>query len=110
MDTVRSGSRRDCMGLPVTCAREDALRSFDQALMAQLTLRERAAVYLEQACRDSTFALAHCFSVRATASSVHQQLSGHKNLPPLQGCLSLLFMYILPTDDRGGCSLTCVAS
>ena len=69
MDTVPVPSRRDCMGLPVTCSREDALRSFDQALMAYFTMRERPAGYLEQACRDPTFALAHCFSVRGDGSA-----------------------------------------
>ena len=60
-----AGQLYDCMGLPLTCASEEALELHNKALLAYVSLRESPAPYANKALElDPTLILAHCLLVR----------------------------------------------
>ena len=64
----------DCMGLPLTCASEEALELHNKALLAYVSLRESLVPYASKALElDPTLILEHCMLVRMNSSCVHNQ-------------------------------------
>ena len=57
---------RDCMGLPVTCSSEEALRLYNEMLLVYISLRESALPLARAVLElEPRFALAHCVLVGA---------------------------------------------
>ena len=64
----------DCMGLPLTCASEEALELYHKALLALASVRESPVPYANKALElDPTLILEHCMLVRVNSSGVHNQ-------------------------------------
>lgn len=62
MDTKCVQQRRDCMGLPLTCSSEEALRYFNRALVTYVTQRSTPLADVSRACDlDHLLTLGHCF-------------------------------------------------
>ena len=55
---------RDCMGLPVTCASEEALRLYNEMLLVDISLWESALPLVRAVLElEPRFVLAHCVLV-----------------------------------------------
>ncbi len=67
---TEQGQRYDCMGLPVTCDSDEALKWFNKSLAALSSRHESPMPMCTRACElDKSLVLAHCLVVRYLVAS-----------------------------------------
>ena len=88
MASVATAQRYDCVGLPLTCSCDEALRLYNKALFAYLSQRESPLPYISKACElDNTLVLAHCllgnywlYSHKSGGSTIAAHLEAVKSI------------------------------